>query len=116
SMYHKEIRERKEFHYPPFVRLLKIVIKNEDRLICQHVAQHLERILSEKLGKEHVLGPQEPAISKIRNQFLMEIMLKMNKNQAGIQTIKLTVLEESQRLILKKEFKKTRIVLDIDPI
>lgn len=115
AMYQKELTERNVFLYPPFVRLVRIVIKNEKKEVSEKAAKLLQRILAEKLGAKFVLGPQEPVISKIRNQFLMEIMVKLKKNDQ-MAAIKNSIQEECQGILVDKNFKKTRINIDVDPL
>lgn len=115
AMYEKELQERNQFRYPPFVRLVKIMLKHEDKFVCEKAATFLERILTGRLGKQQVLGPQEPIISKIRNKFLMELLVKMEKQQ-NIRQIKSMIREECQALQVNKAFKKIRITIDVDPM
>lgn len=115
GMYQKELRERSEFRYPPFLRLLKIIIKNQDKAVCEKAAITLQRILAKKLGEKFVLGPQEPVISKIRNQYIMEIMVKLRKNE-HMPAIKRFIQQECQTLKIDKAYKRTRINIDVDPL
>lgn len=115
GMFQKELMERSVFNYPPFVRLIKITIKNEKKEVCEKAALTLQRILAEKLGSKLVLGPQEPVISKIRNLYLMDIMIKLKKNE-HIPAIKQLIKQERQAIIINKEFKKSRINIDVDPL
>lgn len=115
AMYTKELWERKQFHYPPFVRLVKITVKHIHKNISEKAALFLKRTLAEKLGEDYVLGPEEPIISKIRNQYLMEILVKMEKQQQ-IHRIKAFIKQECQALLLHKDFKKARVTIDVDPM
>ncbi len=115
AMYRKELMERSVFYYPPFVRLVKITIKNEKKEVAEKAGKLLQRVLAEKLGSKFALGPQEPPIAKIRNLFLMEIMVKLRKNDQ-IAGIKKFIKDECQAIIIDGNFKKTRISIDVDPL
>lgn len=115
SMYAKELEERRNFHYPPFVRLVKITVQHVDRAMCEKAAVFLRRLLAEKLGESRVLGPEAPIINKIRNLYLMEILVKMEKQQHTRQ-IKAYIKQECQALSAHKDFKKTRVTIDVDPM
>ena len=54
-------------------------------------------------------------ISKIRNQFLMELYVKLDKGKADVDTIKSHILEEISRLTHSKGYRAVRIIPDVDP-
>ncbi len=115
GLYAEEIAEREEYHYPPFVRLIRVTIKNPDKKTCNRAAKELSEMLREKLGARRVLGPEEPLISRLRNQYLMQLMIKLEKRQQVIQEAK-KIIRESCTLIGKdKALKKTSTVIDVDP-
>ncbi len=115
SMYHQEIQERRQFLYPPFVRLVKVTLKHENKAISEKAAVFLKRLLAAELGPDNVLGPEEPIISKIRNLYLMEILVKLGK-QPSIQKMKDNLKIICQSVEREKDFKKLRITLDVDPL
>ncbi len=115
GMYEQEIADRLQYNYPPFVRLIKLVIKNKAKDACQATAQALTNILKEKFGSKRVLGPQEPMISKIRNEYLMEIMMKFERDKINLAAVKAALREEIDALVKVKKFKNSRIIPDVDP-
>src|SRR5690606_10884405 len=115
KMYEQELQERRQFLYPPFVRLVKVTLKHEDKGINEKAAVFLKRLLTEELGANHILGPQEPVISKIRNQYLMEILIKIGR-KSTTQKIKEKLRNTCQSVEREKDFKKLRITLDVDPL
>ena len=56
QMYHRELAERKQFHYPPFVRLVRITLKHKDRDAVQAAANALVAGLRTQIT-DGVLGP-----------------------------------------------------------
>ena len=62
-----------------------------------------------------VLGPEFPVVSKIRNYFHKDIMLKIEQ-QASIQEAKTILYGIIENLQEKKDFRSARIILDVDPI
>ena len=79
GLYRDEIKEREDFQYPPFTRLIKLIIKHIDEPMAEKAAVALADKLSDKLSKQRVLGPEKPLVERIRNQFLFEIMIKLEK-------------------------------------
>ena len=115
GFYKKEIEERRHFHYPPFHRLITITIKNKDKDTCQTTAIKLANLLIEQLGKERVLGPQEPGINRVRNQYLMRIMIKIEGKNIGLQKVKNVIQLQSEILLTDRSIKSSRIIFDVDP-
>ncbi len=115
GLYNEEIAEREEYHYPPFIRLIRITIKNPDKNICSKAAKVLSENLREKLGIKRVLGPEEPLISRLRNQYLMQLMIKLEKKHQVIIEAKKIIIDSCNALEKDKNLKKTSTVIDVDP-
>ncbi len=78
SMMNNQLNERKLFKYPPFYRLIKIVIKHKKTETVDRVALQL----AEELRKNReliVLGPEYPLIGKIKLWYNKEIWLKLDR-------------------------------------
>ncbi|MDX5421253.1 MAG: primosomal protein N', partial [Hymenobacteraceae bacterium] len=73
SLYEHEIEERMRFGYPPFVRMIRVTVKHAEEKVSENAAIVLAKDLTDRLGKQQVLGPEVPYIFKIRNLFLNEI-------------------------------------------
>jgi len=115
GFYQKEIEERERFNYPPFYRLISITIKNKDKDICNITAVKLANLLVAKFGQERILGPQEPGINRIRNQYLMRIMIKVERKNIDLQKFKAVIQQQSETIRLDKVMKSSRIIFDVDP-
>jgi len=79
SFYRTELNERKSFNYPPFVHLIKLVVRHADYSRCEYVAGIMAKDLETYFGKERVLGPTLPLVPRIRNKHYIEIVLKIEK-------------------------------------
>ncbi len=104
-----------KFVYPPFVRLLRLTVKSDDRKLTAEAAKVLGEKLVEGLGRKRILGPQEPLISKIRNQYLMVLYVKLAKSGGAPEQVKMRILKMIHDLIHSKGFRSVRIVPDVDP-
>lgn len=114
GFYNLELNERQRFNYPPFCRIIKLVFKNEDRLIAEKIARQAQQLLCTKLSKKMILGPQEPMINKIRNKFLFEIYIKTEKGKS-LNGTKEFIQMVINRLYEKRKNKTTVITVDVDP-
>jgi primosomal protein N' (replication factor Y) (superfamily II helicase) len=116
DFYHKELKDRQQNGYPPFSRLIEITVKHSDKKICRDAAQELTLAFRDKLTGIKVLGPAEPMISKLRNQFLMATLIKIPRGQGDLTQIKNTIISEINELLKQKEFRSVRVVVDVDPV
>lgn len=78
GLYKQEIIERRNFHYPPFIKLIRITIRHKDRLKAAEGADALAKTLRKEMGKR-ILGPEKPVISRIRNYYIRNITIKIEK-------------------------------------
>ncbi len=76
GMYKEQIYERQNFKYPPFFRLVKLTLKHRDFDKLKEGSMWIYNVLSQNLDMP-VLGPEEPAINRIRNEYIRTIMVKI---------------------------------------
>ncbi|CAN5288243.1 primosomal protein N' [soil metagenome] len=115
SFFEREIWERERFNYPPFSRMIRITIKNENKEVADQLARKLKDQLEAMLVHQQVLGPQEPLIGRIRNQYLVDILVKIPRNKGNLNQIKKKIQEAADHLKQDNFFKNTRIIFDVDP-
>lgn len=116
NMYYTEIEDRNYFFYPPFTRLIKLIVKDIDRALSAEAAQDLADKLVIKLGKARVLGPQAPLINKIRNKYLFNILIKIERENVDLKVVKKFIFEQVEEVITTKAYRKVQIVIDVDPL
>lgn len=116
AFYGAQLKDRQLYAYPPFTRLIEITIKHIDKKAVNASAQVLAEWLRRDLSDIRILGPSEPSIGKIRNQFLMNILLKIPKGKTDLPKLKSTLVALTNQLLKEKEHRNTRIVIDVDPI
>lgn len=114
TFYSREMAERNKYHYPPFTRMIHLLIRSKDKKLTNEAAQRLANILKEDMGKSRVLGPQEPLINKIRDKFLMDIFLKIEKKYK-MEAVKDLIRNAQLELLKVKELKSVEVVVDVDP-
>jgi primosomal protein N' (replication factor Y) len=113
SMYEAEIPSRKQFSYPPFSRLIHLTFKHKMKDIAQRGAHQFANSLRNKYGN-YLVGPAEPVINKIRNLFLMELLLKLPRDSKLITQCKQDILHQIAVLHNERSFKSVVIVPDVD--
>jgi len=115
GFYTKEIAERQQFGYPPFMRLIRITLRHNKVETVNKTASWLGSELKNQLG-ERVLGPAIPGIPRIRNKYLSEIMIKFPNNRVSGEYVKQIVKLEVEKLQLNPSHKRVEIVIDVDPM
>lgn len=80
GMFKEQIYERKNFKYPPFYKLIKLTLKHRDYDKLKEGSMWLYNVLSQNLPMP-ILGPEEPAISRIRNEYIRTILIKIPKEK-----------------------------------
>jgi len=111
-----QIADRQEHFYPPFTRLIEVIFKQSDKKVVRDAAEKYTQGLKSKLKQVKILGPDEPMVSKIRNEFLMHVLLKIPRNQGGLKEIKNLLLVGSTQLQQEKQFRSVKVVFDVDPV
>lgn len=114
SFFNVFIQERIDFKYPPFYKLIKIVLKHEEVEVVKKAAEQFAGQLRELFGYR-VLGPEFPLISRIRNKYIMQIMLKFERQGIKMQDVKKLIMKETEFFKMNKEHKKIRLNIDVDP-
>ncbi len=115
SFYQDEIQERALFHYPPFVRLIKITLRQADQRICYDAAHYLYKQLLPHLGQKRLGEVYAPYPEKLRNQFQFEILIKLERSGIDYNKIKKIIIHEIKSLEQHPDFRKTERLVDVDP-
>ncbi len=116
EFYSQEIDTRNSHLYPPFSRLIEITVKQTDKKITQELAHELCDRINKQVHGIKVLGPGEPMVSKIRNQYLMNALIKIPRDTGNLPSIKNNLKQITEGLIHEKAYRSARIILDVDPV
>ena len=91
QMYQYQIEERRNFLYPPFVQMIRISLKHPEFNRVNEGADWLAGALRELFSTQNnvvVLGPEFPLISRIRNEYIKEILVKISPSHISMHTVK----------------------------
>ena len=113
SFYENEIEGRRRFFYPPFSRFVTITFKHKMKDIVDAAAFEFAAAMKLKFG-QYLVGPAEPVVNRVRNQYLMELSLKLPKDGGTIQQAKQLILDEIALLHTNKRFRSVTIIPDVD--
>jgi len=113
NMFRMQAEERLTFNYPPFSRMVKIIIKHKDRTQLNYFSEILGRDLRALFGKR-VLGPESPVISQVQLWFIKTIIIKIEREKPTAKAKQL-IVEAIDRIESEKGASSLRIAVDVDP-
>jgi primosomal protein N' (replication factor Y) len=114
GMYASELSERKSFQYPPFYRLIQFTLRHKDQDLLNLGAKHFADALKGHFGKR-VLGPEYPAVARIRNEYHKNILLKFERD-ASMGKVKEILKAEMAAFRTFPDFKGVKVIPDVDPL
>ncbi|MBP6978571.1 MAG: primosomal protein N' [Bacteroidales bacterium] len=114
GMYDLQLAERKRFHYPPFYRLILLRIRHRDFQFLNTVAREFADILK-KTYPGQVLGPEYPMVARIRNKYIKQVMIKLERNSA-IAADKKKITGVIGKFLSQHIYKQVDIIVDVDPL
>lgn len=116
EFYDNELADRKNHAYPPFARLIELTVKHADKKVTYEAATQLANALRQSLTGVRIIGPGEPMIGRIRNQYLMSILIKIPRDSGHLHELKHQLEREMNTVVRQKEFRSVRIIADVDPV
>jgi primosomal protein N' (replication factor Y) len=114
DFYKREVAERQEFKYPPFYRLIKISLKHKQPRVINDAARLYGMLLKKSLGGR-VQGPAMPYVSRVRGYYILDFMIKLEKDSKAIHQIKTIIMDAMYQLQGEKGFGGVRVNIDVDP-
>ena len=113
KLFSTQLRERKEYQYPPFFRLIRITLKSKDYYQVDQASQWLGNALNLSL-QGSVLGPVDPSIARVRNLYHKQLLIKFLDN-ASRNKVKEIVVSSLKSFEAIGAYRSIRISIDVDP-
>ena len=92
-----------------------LVLKHKDKILVAATAEKLANLLRQDLGN-YVVGPAAPVIGRVRNQYLMELMIKLPKEPGMSMTYKKVIRNHINLMQSEKNYRAVQVVVDVDPM
>ena len=113
GMFNDQLNERHTFDYPPYTRIIKLVLKNKNIKDLKLGANWLFESLKTNFDN-FIYGPEFPIIPRLQNKYINQIQIKIPLDSN---------LNKSKKIILKtitkfesiSNFRSTQISIDVDP-
>ena len=112
--FERQLNERKLFKYPPFYRMVKIIVKHKNKDSVSVVSMQLATKLRNN-NRLIVLGPEFPVISRIKLWHHKEIWVKFSKSN-DLGELKKYITDSVQSVKHLPGNSGTAFNIDVDPI
>lgn len=114
AMYKEQVYERQLFMYPPYTKLIKITLRHKEYEKVKDSAQWLFQVLKQNLNMS-ILGPEEPAISKIRNEYIRTILIKIPE-KVSQQGTKKTIQKILNSFEAIAQYRAVKLIINVDTL
>jgi primosomal protein N' (replication factor Y) len=112
GMYKEQLYDRQIYKYPPYFRIIKLTLKQRDFDKLKEGAMWLYQVLSQNLAMP-VLGPEEPVISRIRNEYIRTIIIKIPQ-QTAIGSTKKTIQKILNSFEAVAQYRAIKVTTNVD--
>jgi primosomal protein N' (replication factor Y) len=109
-----QLSERSLFHYPPYYRLIVVVLRSRNEATLEEMSALHANTLRTRLG-ERVLGPVIPPVTRVQTFHVRKILLKIEATAAiaPVREIIESIHAAMQRYL---PFKQLLVHYDVDPV
>lgn len=112
GMFKEQLYERQIYKYPPFFRLIRLTLKHRDFDKLKEGSMWLYQVLQQNLSIP-VLGPEEPAISRIRNEYIRTIIIKI-PSEVNLQSTKKTIQIVLNSFDTVAQYRAIKVAVNVD--
>lgn len=113
GFYEFEIEQRRRFCYPPFSKIVNILLRHRDPAVLRGAADTYAGELRRVFG-QRVYGPDEPSVARVQGLYIRKVMLKIEP-AASMSQVKALLRRIYQQLGGLPAFKGVTLHYDVDP-
>ena len=112
GMYKEQLYDRQIYKYPPYFRIIRLTLKHRDFDKVKEGSMWLYQVMSQNLNMP-VLGPEEPPISRIRNEYIRTILIKIPQT-APIGSTKKTIQKMLTSFEAVPQYRSIKVAVNVD--
>lgn len=113
QFYAAEIEARRQFLYPPYSRYILITFKHKFKEVAEAGAAYFSQALKKDFGN-YLVGPAEPLVNRVRNQYLMELSIKLPKEAKLLHQCRDQIHDTIARMHSDKRLRSVVVIVDVD--
>ncbi len=114
GMFESQLTERVEYKYPPYVRLIKLTIKDKSLDKVNIACEWLDKVMRRSY-KGDILGPVYPEISRVRNKYQKQFIIKL-KDIDSINQFRTILNKTLISFDSISKYRSVRVLVDVDPL
>ena len=114
NFYSEQMPIRRQYAYPPYFRLIMIRLRHKDCAVLNVAADYLARQMR-SVFKNYVIGPEYPVVSRVKNQFIKQLLIKVDRN-ANSKRAKELIKSIIDDFGHNQEYRSVVVSVDVDPI
>ena len=106
--------ERRLFRYPPFYRLVYVYLKHTKEQVAETAGIELGSRLRQLFG-DRVLGPDKPAVARVKTLHIRKLVLKLEPSLSGEQ-VRQCLRYAHAEMAKDKKYASLHVFYDVDPL
>jgi primosomal protein N' (replication factor Y) len=114
EVYESEMKERRKFGYPPYVRLILLTFRHKQLELVDYCSARYHQELLKIFPDRNLLGPEYPYVSRVNNRYNKHIVVKIDSS-FKLSEIKERLTQLNHTFFASKEFRSVRLVINVDP-
>ena len=114
AFYRSLLTERREFHYPPYYRLIYVYLKHRTDPMVETAARELGYRLRQWFGSR-VLGPDKPGVARVKSLSIRKLVLKLEP-QLNMADVRKYLALAQQQMLQDKRYASLQVYYDVDPL
>ena len=114
GLYKDLIAERQAFHYPPYYRLIYVLLRHRQEATVHQAATELGSWLRQWFGGR-VLGPDKPSVAKVKQQNIRKLVLKLEPS-LDMKRVREYLMLAQQQLLSDRRYSSLQVYYDVDPL
>ena len=114
AFYADLLEERRLFRYPPFFRLVYVYLKHAKEQVAETAGIELGSRLRQLFG-DRVLGPDKPAVARVKTLHIRKLVLKLEPSLSGEQ-VRQCLRYAHDEMTKDKKYATLHVFYDVDPL
>lgn len=114
NFYQREASHRKNLGFPPFQRMIHVQLRHPKARIVDDAAKLMGSWLEKTIG-EALSGPFEPSVARLRNYYLRDMVIRVEKDGKKVRAIKNSLQKAIDKLSETQGLSGVRVAVNVDP-
>ncbi len=114
AVYRQEMAERRQFVYPPFVKMVVFYVRHHALRTVELAAREATLLLRAHFGTR-VLGPDEPPVARVSGMHIRRILIKV-ETTLPLADVRRLLVQAREQLLLTSGCGSVQAYFDVDPL